>query len=64
MHEGREVVFVRVQRGFQARPVTTGARSNGLVIIESGLAAGIQIATENAFLLKSELEKDSAEHGH
>ncbi len=64
MHDGREVVFVRTKRGFQARPVTTGARSNGLVIIESGLAAGVQIATENAFLLKSELEKDSADDGH
>jgi cobalt-zinc-cadmium efflux system membrane fusion protein len=62
--EGREVVFVRTKQGFQTRAVVVGARSGGRVTIKSGLEPGVMIATENAFLLKSELEKESAEHGH
>ncbi len=62
--DGQEVVFVRTRRGFQTRPVVTGERSGGRVVIESGLEANWRIATENAFLLKAELEKEEAEHGH
>ena len=62
--EGRDVVFVRTRRGFQAREVETGSRSAGMVTILSGLEPGQRIATANAFLLKSELEKEGAEHGH
>ena len=62
--EGRDVVFVRTRRGFQARAVETGSRSAGMVTILSGLEPGQQIATANAFLLKAELEKEGAEHGH
>ena len=62
--DGQDMVFVRTRRGFQARPVVTGTRSGGQVVIESGLEAKWRIATANAFLLKAELEKESAEHGH
>ena len=62
--EGRDVVFVRTRRGFQAREVEIGSRSAGMVTILSGLEPGQRIATANAFLLKSELEKEGAEHGH
>lgn len=61
MLEGRDVVFVRTQRGFQAREVATGSRSAGMVMILSGLEPGQQIATDNAFLLKAELEKENVE---
>jgi len=64
MVEGREVVFVRTRTGFQATPVVTGSRSGGRIVIESGLQNGQRIATENAFLLKAELGKEEAEHGH
>lgn len=64
MVEGREVVFVRIESGFQAIPVVTGPRSGGHVQIMSGLREGQQIATTNAFLLKAELGKEEAEHGH
>lgn len=62
--DGEEVVFVQTRRGFQARDVVTGSRSGGMVTIVSGLQANWRIATTNAFLLKAELEKDSASHGH
>ena len=64
MVEGREVVFVRTRTGFRAMPVVTGSRSGGRIVIESGLQDGQRIATENAFLLKAELGKEEAEHGH
>ncbi len=64
MVEGREVVFVRTRTGFRATPVVTGSRSGGRIVIESGLQNGQRIATENAFLLKAELGKEEAEHGH
>ena len=57
----RTVVFVRTRSGFKAQAVQVGSRSGGLVGITSGLAAGTRIATTNAFLLKAELEKESAE---
>lgn len=57
----RTVVFVRTPQGFRARTVQLGNRSAGVVEIASGLTAGTQIATTNAFLLKAELEKESAE---
>jgi cobalt-zinc-cadmium efflux system membrane fusion protein len=57
----RTVVFVRTRDGFKAQTVQTGSRSGGLVAIVSGLSGGTQIATTNAFLLKAEVEKESAE---
>jgi len=57
----RTVVFVRTSAGFKAQTVQAGARSGGLVAIMSGLAAGTPIATTNAFLLKAELGKESAD---
>ncbi len=62
--EGRDVVFVRTKTGFQARAVEVGTRSAGQVTILSGLKAGWRIAVGNAFLLKAELGKDGATHGH
>lgn len=62
--EGGNVVFVRDADGFLAVPVQVGARSGGRTEILSGLTAGQQVATRNAFLLKAQLAKGSAEHGH
>lgn len=57
----RTVVFVRTPQGFKARTIRVGSRSGGMVAVADGLAAGTQIATVNAFLIKAELEKESAE---
>lgn len=62
--EGRDVVFVRTKTGFQARDVELGTRSAGQVTILSGLQEGGRIAVANAFLLKAELGKEGATHGH
>lgn len=60
--EGRDVVFVRVRGGFQAKPVTIGQRSGGRVEVLSGLRPGDVVATEGAFTLKSQLGASEAEH--
>ena len=62
--EGQDVVFVRTKTGFQARAVELGTRSAGQVTILSGLREGWRIAVANAFLLKAELGKEGATHGH
>ena len=60
--EGRNVVFLQVRGGFQATPVTTGERSGGRIEILEGLKPGAIIATEGAFVLKSQLGASEAEH--
>lgn len=60
--EGRDVVFVQVNGGFQAVPVRIGHRSGGRLEIISGLRPGQTIVTEGAFVLKSQLGASEAEH--
>lgn len=62
--EGADTVFVRTKDGFEARAVKVGRRGGGRIEILSGVAAGEQIAGQSAFLLKAELGKGEAEHGH
>lgn len=62
--EGQSVVFVKVKDGFQATPVLVGRQSSGRTEILNGLNGSEQIAARNAFLLKAELAKGEAEHGH
>lgn len=60
--EGREVVFVRTAKGFQATTVVTGQRGGGRIEIVDGLKSGTIVATKGAFLLKAEIGKGEAEH--
>jgi cobalt-zinc-cadmium efflux system membrane fusion protein len=60
--EGRDVVFVAVDGGFQAVPVTIGSRSKGRVEILSGVQSGQTVVTQGAFVLKSQLGASEAEH--
>lgn len=57
-------VFVRVPDGFVAQSVELGLSSDGYVQITKGLSAGAQVASAGSFILKSELGKGSADHGH
>jgi cobalt-zinc-cadmium efflux system membrane fusion protein len=59
--DGRDVVFARTQAGFRVQPVIVGSRSGGRSLVLSGLTAGEQIATRNAFFLKAELGKGAEE---
>jgi len=62
--EGGTVVFVQVDGGFQAVPVMVGRQAGGQTEILRGLTGGERIAGAKAFLLKAELAKGEAEHGH
>lgn len=62
--EGQSVVFVAADGGFRASPVLAGRRAGGNVEVLNGLNGEERIAGSNAFLLKAELAKGEAEHGH
>jgi len=63
--EGQTVVFVRVDaETYEVRPVTTGRSGRDTIEIVAGLAPGEAYVSENAFLVKAEIGKNSASHGH
>lgn len=62
--EGATIVFVRTATGFRAVPVLVGRQAGGRSEIVRGLTGAERIAGANAFLLKAELAKGEAEHGH
>lgn len=55
--DGHDVLFVRTKDGFLAQPVLVGMRSGGVAQIVSGVSAGQQVATHNAFLIKADMIK-------
>lgn len=62
--EGSPSVFVSTPQGFRAVPVVTGRVADGRIEILRGLTGSERIAGAGAFLLKAELAKGEAEHGH
>ena len=62
--DGGTVVFVQVEGGFRAVPVMVGRQAGGRTEIVRGLTGAERIAGAKAFLLKAELAKGEAEHGH
>jgi len=62
--DGATVVFVQADGGFRAQPVLAGRQAGGATEILRGLTGSEKIASTNAFLLKAELAKGEAEHGH
>ena len=53
--EGKTVVFVKAGDAFERRNVLVGTSGGDRVEIRTGLSAGELVATDGAFLLKSEL---------
>ena len=62
--EDKPSVFVAVPGGFATRAVKVGRSDGKAVEILDGLKPGEKYAATNSFVLKSELGKDSAGHGH
>jgi cobalt-zinc-cadmium efflux system membrane fusion protein len=62
--DGASVVFVQVQDGFRAVQVLVGRQAGGRTEVLRGLTGAERVAAANAFLLKAELAKGEAEHGH
>lgn len=62
--EERPVVFVQCERGFEARPVQLGRSDQEASEVIAGVTVGETYVTSNSFILKAELGKGDAEHGH
>ena len=62
--EGGTSVFVEDADGFEPRVVKTGRSDGRVVEIVEGVKAGEPVVGEGSFVLKAELGKGEAEHGH
>lgn len=62
--EGQKVVFVRTPEGFEKREVALGREDRDSFEVIFGLSEGDEIAVGNAFVLRAELGKSEAGHGH
>ncbi len=60
----QQVVFVRDDQGFVARPVTLGRTDGKRIEVVQGLAAGTPYAARGSYILKSELSKLASEEGY
>ena len=60
--EGRSVVFVQADEGFEARAVALGRSDSVLTEVRSGITAGEVYVAANSFILKAELGKGEAAH--
>jgi len=58
------MLFVAVAGGFVARPVRLGRSDGKTIEVLGGIKPGDQYAATNSYVLKSELGKAGAEHGH
>jgi len=62
--DGRSVVFVNDEHGFEAHPLRLGRSDSEQTEVLAGLTAGETYAARNSFILKAELGKGESEHGH
>lgn len=62
--EGKTVVFVRTDKGFEPKPVELGRENGTMVEILSGLVTGQTYAAEGSFTLKAQLSKGAFGDGH
>jgi cobalt-zinc-cadmium efflux system membrane fusion protein len=60
----RDVVFVVEGTRYLAQPVTLGRRDRSNVEVLDGLAAGARVVVANSYLVKADIEKSGAAHGH
>lgn len=58
------MLFMAAPGGFVAKPVKVGRSDGKTLEVLSGMQPGEKYAASNTFVLKSELGKASAEHGH
>jgi cobalt-zinc-cadmium efflux system membrane fusion protein len=64
--EGKPVVFVPGDEAgeFRAREVCPGETVDGLILIDTGLAAGERVVTRGSFLVKAQTMKSELGHEH
>ncbi|MCZ6659217.1 MAG: efflux RND transporter periplasmic adaptor subunit, partial [Gammaproteobacteria bacterium] len=64
VYEGHDVVFVRDKDGIEPYTVELGRRNHVTIELVSGPPVGTLIVVRNSFLIKAELGKSAAGHGH
>ena len=64
MIEGKPVVFVKSEGGFEKRDITVGKKDVDYIEVASGLVPNEEVAIGNTFVLKAEAGKSEAEHSH
>jgi len=62
--EGKSIVFVKTEEGFEKREIIAGKKDGQNIEIASGLKVGEEVAIGNTFVLKAEAGKSEAEHSH
>ena len=62
--EGKSIVFVKDDDGFESREVSLGRSDGTYSEVLSGIKVGEKYAATNSFILKAELGKSEAEHEH
>ncbi len=62
--KGKNVVFVKTKEGFEPRVCQLGLEGKDYTQVLKGLEVGEVYVSQNSFILKAELEKDSASHSH
>jgi len=58
--DGCDCAFVQTDKGFEKREVKLGRSDHQSVEVLSGLLPGERYVSKNPFLLKAEMNKDSA----
>lgn len=61
---GKPVIFIKRSSGFEPVNCKLGMQGKAYTQVLSGVSSGQQYATNNSFLLKAQLEKESASHSH
>jgi cobalt-zinc-cadmium efflux system membrane fusion protein len=62
--DGQIVIFVQLDDGFEAQPVTIGRQNETHTEITAGLEPGMRYVVRGGFALKAELEKGELGEGH
>jgi cobalt-zinc-cadmium efflux system membrane fusion protein len=62
--EGKNVVFIRHNEGFEPSQIITGRSDGQFVEVVEGLDHGSEFVEDNSFVLKAEINKSSFGDGH
>lgn len=61
---GRQGVFVKKGEEYRFTPLVLGRSDDHFYEVVQGLEAGNEYVSENSYLIKADIEKSEAEHGH